>query len=80
MTDSTVRGEAALALRDAPCNEKAKLLERVAREGDVRAQMQMDALRPPTCETRGGCCLDLDPRYSSAMRELSQRVRKSNAP
>jgi hypothetical protein len=75
-----VRGRASpalrlvLALRDAPCHEKREQLERVGLQGDGRALTLLQQMQPPMCDTGGGCCLHIDPRYGGALLQLRQRV------
>lgn len=70
----------ALELRQSPCAERPRLLDRAAREGDRRALLLLQGMRPPNCEVPGGCCLDRNPGYGPAVRKLAERAGSKPPP
>lgn len=67
--------DVALALREAPCNEKAALFPRAAEVGDERALQLLGQLSSLRCrEGAGQCCYPRDAGLSSAVRAIEARA------
>ncbi|HTJ81719.1 MAG TPA: protein kinase, partial [Polyangiaceae bacterium] len=76
--EARARGSAALRialeLREAACNAKLDLMDRVKADGDERALAQLVALRSPDCDSStGACCLRDNAAVEIATRELSSK-------
>ena len=67
----------AMALRDAPCEEKPALFERAAAEGDGRTLSILSRMISPECDSASGaCCRAHDPKLAGAFAKLRARVPK----
>lgn len=64
----------AMDLRAASCAERPASFERIAREGDYRALLLLQSMRPPSCNTGGGCCLSHHPGYAPTVIKLGERL------
>jgi serine/threonine-protein kinase len=65
----------AMAIRDAPCNDRPPLFDRAAKEGDERALFLLQAMRAAGCG-QSGCCIRNDPKLDAAIGALRERVSK----
>jgi serine/threonine-protein kinase len=66
----------AIELREADCRGKRALFERAGREGDGRALVVLDLLRPPQCQPKvGQCCFQDNAKLDRAMEALRARLR-----
>lgn len=81
LKDPVVRARAtkallvAMDLRDAPCAEKVKLLDRALAEGDARTLGQLAAARAPACDSStGACCLKDNAAVETTVRELTKKT------
>jgi len=64
-----------IELRDAPCDDKARLYERAVAVGDERALALLAVFRSPKCDsTKGKCCIRSDPALEQAMKQLREKL------
>jgi eukaryotic-like serine/threonine-protein kinase len=66
---------AALALREARCEDKAAIFERAAREGDGRALLLLERLRGSKCSA-ARCCYPKSEALKESIRALRQRIER----
>ena len=76
--EARARGSAALRialeLREASCNAKLDLMDRVKTDGDERCLAQIVALRAPDCDSStGACCLRDNAVVETTLHELSSK-------
>jgi serine/threonine-protein kinase len=67
----------AMALRSAPCTERAGLYERAMKEGDDRSLVILQAMRADNCD-QSGCCIRNDPKLDGAVARLRERLSASD--
>jgi eukaryotic-like serine/threonine-protein kinase len=66
----------ALDLRDAKCEDKPSVLDKVRQHGDERSLAILSAMRSPDCDaSSGACCMRENPAVETAARELQERLK-----
>ncbi len=66
----------ALELRDAKCEDKPSVLDKVRQHGDERSLAILSAMRSPDCDaSSGACCMRENPAVETAARELQDRLK-----
>ncbi|NUO47566.1 MAG: serine/threonine protein kinase [Polyangiaceae bacterium] len=66
----------ALELRDAKCEDKPNVLDKVRQSGDERSLAILSAMRSPDCDaSSGACCMRENPAVETAARELQERLK-----
>jgi serine/threonine protein kinase len=65
----------ALELREAPCGDRLKLLDKAKADGDARTLGILAAMNDPDCSTNPGACCSQSPELANAIADLGKRLK-----